>query len=182
MPYTVPGLDADDAKQIAQTLQERLTSLIDLQLTLKHVHWNVVGPNFIAVHELLDEHVEAVRGMTDAVAERIATLGHVPEGTPGAVVRSRTWDDYGLGRATAQEHLAALDLVYAGVIVDHRRAITAFDELDLVSQGLLIGQAEKLELHHWFVRAHLADASGGLPTADATHLREAAEAARAGGA
>ena len=176
--YTAPGLDADAAKQIAETLQERLVSLIDLQLTLKHVHWNVVGPNFIAVHEMLDPQVDAARNMADEVAERIATLGFVPQGTPGVVVRERTWDDYSLGRASTQEHLAALDLVYAGVITDHRRAISVFDDLDLVSQDMLISQVDKLELYHWFVRAHLEGADGSLPTAGVQHEDEAARAAR----
>ena len=60
--YTVPGLDRDKAEQVATQLQGRLNALIDLQLTLKHIHWNVVGPNFIGVHEMLDPQVEAVRG------------------------------------------------------------------------------------------------------------------------
>ena len=174
--YPVPGLDPDAAKRVAEILQERLTSLIDLQLTLKHIHWNVVGPNFIAVHEMLDPQVEAVRNMADEVAERIATLGFVPQGTPGAIVRERTWDDYSLGRATTQEHLAALDVVYSGVIADHRRAIEVFDDLDLVSQDMLIEQTDKLELYQWFARAHLGDASGRLPTAGIEHEADAARA------
>ncbi len=40
--------------------------------------------NFIAVHVMLDPPVDAVRAMTDAVAERIATIGGQPKGTPGA--------------------------------------------------------------------------------------------------
>jgi hypothetical protein len=48
--FTVPGLEAEDAATVAAMLQERLVALTDLSLTLKHVHWNVVGPHFIAVH------------------------------------------------------------------------------------------------------------------------------------
>ena len=83
--YTVPGMEHADADQVIETLQRRLTSLIDLQLTLKHIHWNVVGPTFIGVHEMLDPQVDAVRTMTDDVAERIATMGGEPVGTPGYV-------------------------------------------------------------------------------------------------
>ena len=72
-------------------LQDRLNALNDLALTLKHVHWNVVGPNFIAVHTMLDPQVDAARVMVDATAERIATLGGSPRGTPGALVAQRTW-------------------------------------------------------------------------------------------
>ena len=172
--YTVPGLEAEAAKQVAETLQARLNALIDLQLTLKHIHWNVVGPNFIAVHEMLDPQVDEVRGMADDVAERIATFGYVPQGTPGFVVKDRSWDDYSLGRATTQEHMAALDVVYQGLIADHRDAVRLFDDLDLVSQDLLISQLDRLELFHWFVRAHLEDSAGEIPDA---HTEEGAAAA-----
>lgn len=174
--YTVPGMNAGNADQVIEILEKRMTSLVDLSLTLKHVHWNVVGPNFIAVHEMLDPQVDAVRLMVDAIAERIATLGGVPVGTPGALVDRRDWDDYSLGRALVPEHLAALDIVYNGVNADHRTAIDRLDELDLVSQDMLIAQLAEMELFQWFIRAHLESSGGTLPTADAKTERAAADA------
>ena len=176
--YTVPSLTAEAGAKVAEILQDRLNSLTDLHLTLKHVHWNVVGPHFIAVHEMLDPQVDAVRLMTDATAERIATLGAEPVGTPGALVAARSWEDYHLGRATAIEHLGALDEVYQGVITAHREAAKATEELDDVTNDMLIGHLGDLEQFHWFVRAHLESASGDLSTADATSELWAARAAR----
>ena len=172
--YTVPSLTLDEGAQTAQILQARLHALIDLALTLKHIHWNVIGPHFIAVHEMIDPQVDAVQAMVDETAERIATLGSVPVGTPGAIVASRTWDDYSIGRDTAQSHLAALDLVYDGVIRDARKAIQELDELDLVTQDMLIGQVAELEKFQWFVRAHLESAGGELASGGAHTERQAA--------
>src|SRR3954454_3710515 len=177
--YTVPGMGEAEADKVRGILQERLVSLSDLHLTLKHIHWNVVGENFIAVHEMIDPQVDDVRLFVDAIAERIATLGGEPLGTPGAIVQGRTWDDYSLNRAVTTEHLAALDLVYQGVVADQRKAIDALEELDLVSQDMLIGQAEKLEMFHWFVRAHLEDKGGRLATAGARTEKTAAKQVRA---
>ena len=126
---------------MAAILQDRLNALNDLALTLKHIHWNVVGPNFIAVHTMLDPQVDAVRLMVDDTAERIATLGGSPVGTPGALVASRSWDDYSLGRDDALAHLGALDLVYAGVIESQRKAIETTEELDPVTEDMLIGHS-----------------------------------------
>src|SRR6204780_2799206 len=131
--FTVAGMSTSDAKKVIGLLQERLNALNDLALTLKHVHWNVTGPNFIAVHTMLDPQVEAVRAMVDETAERIATLGGSPSGTPGALVAQRDWDDYSIGRAGTQEHLGALDVVYAGIIEAHRGAIDTIEELDPVN-------------------------------------------------
>ncbi len=110
--FTIPGLSDKDGRKIADLLQKQLSTYNDLHLTLKHVHWNVVGPNFIGVHEMIDPQVELVRGFADDVAERIAALGSSPQGTPGAILKDRVWDDYSVGRDTVQAHLAALDLVY----------------------------------------------------------------------
>ncbi len=162
--WSVPGLDDAAAEKVRTHLQERLVALIDLQLTLKHIHWNVVGPNFIGVHEMLDPHTVTIRAMTDEVAERIATLGGEPVGTPGHVASTRTWDEYDIKRADVQTHLKALDKVYDGVIGDHRKVLEELDDVDLVSQDMIIGQTDKLELYQWFVRAHLESADGTLPS------------------
>ncbi|MBD8077802.1 Dps family protein [Cellulosimicrobium arenosum] len=175
--YTVPSLTPEEGAKVAAILQERLHALNDLQLTLKHIHWNVVGPHFIAVHEMIDPQVDAVREMVDAIAERIATLGVSPKGTPGAIVSGRSWDDYDLGRASTIAHLGALDEVYVGVITAHREAATATESLDTVTNDLLIGHLHDLELFHWFVRAHLESSGGSLSTGGASTETGAAAAA-----
>src|ERR1700689_3546322 len=131
--YTVPGMKSDDADKAVTILQDRLNSFNDLALTLKHVHWNVVGPNFIRDHTMMDPQVEAVRAMVDEPAEPIAPLGGSPVGTPGALVAQRDWDDYSIGRADTQQHLAALDVVYTGIIEAQREAIENTEELDHVT-------------------------------------------------
>mgnify|MGYP001551456005 FL=1 len=176
--FTIPGLTEEQGRQVADLLQKQLSTYNDLHLTLKHVHWNVVGPNFIGVHEMIDPQVELVRGYADDVAERIATLGQSPQGTPGAIIKDRTWDDYSVGRDTVQAHLAALDLVYDGVIEDVRKGIATTEDLDPVTQDLLIGQAAELEKFQWFVRAHLENAGGALTHEGASTEKQAASAAR----
>lgn len=177
LPYTVPGLAEDEAASVVSLLQGRLNALNDLALTLKHIHWNVVGPTFIGVHTMLDPQVDAVRLMVDAIAERIAALGGSPVGTPGALVAERSWDDYSIGRADAQEHLAALDVVYTGVLEQMREAIEATEEPDPVTQDLLIGQCGQLEQFQWFVRAHLERSGGRLAHAGTRTEKAAAQAA-----
>ncbi len=178
--YGVPGMSVEDSTTVATILQDRLHALNDLALTLKHVHWNVVGTHFIGIHEMLDPQVKTVRKMVDTVAERIATLGQSPVGTPGALVEARSWDDYSIGRAGAIEHLGALELVYTGVITDHRTAIEATDALDPITNDMLIGQSTDLEQFQWFIRAHLENSAGELSTRGAEHESDAAELAEAG--
>jgi starvation-inducible DNA-binding protein len=177
VPYTLPGMSQEEGEKVAGLLQQRLSALIDMQLTLKHIHWNVVGPTFIGVHEMLDPQYAAVSVMVDDLAERIAALGSEAMGTPGFVAKNRTWDDYSLNRAGVMEHLGGLDLVYSGVIKDHRRVMKELEELDPVSQDLIIGQLGELEKFHWFVRAHLENDAGDLATQGNKHIAGAAAAA-----
>ena len=159
--YTVPGMSDADAERVITLLQDRLHAANDLHLTLKHVHWNVVGPHFFA----------------DDLAERIATMGGSPKGTPGSIVDNRTWDEYSLGRGTTQEHLGALDLVYQGVISSYREGIKELGDLDPVTEDMFISQTDKLELFHWFIRAHLEDKGGSLSTEGASSEKDAAQSA-----
>ncbi|MGX1274132.1 Dps family protein [Streptomyces phaeoluteigriseus] len=172
--YTVPGIERETAGRLIGALRLRLHALNDLHLTLKHVHWNVVGPHFIAVHEMIDPQVDRVREMADDVAERIAALGGVAQGTPGALVEERKWEDYSIGRDDAIAHLGALDLVYTGLIEGIRGSIKEVGELDPATEDLLIEQLRDLEQFQWFVRAHLESANGTLATAGAGTEREAA--------
>ncbi len=179
--FAPAGMSTSDAATVTNILQERLADLIDLSLTLKHVHWNVNGPGFIAIHKLMDEQTDAIRDMVDAVAERITTMGGVAAGLIGEVARMRSQNsDYALGRAPVSAHLGALDKTYSRVCANHREAAAEIGEVDLVSQDLLVGQTAELDLNHWFVRAHLEDTSGHLVTEGIEdELDAAVEAAQA---
>ncbi|EUA44046.1 DNA protection during starvation protein [Mycobacterium xenopi 4042] len=83
-----------------------------------------------------------------------------------------------MGRDTVQAHLAALDLVYTGVIEDVRKGIDETEELDRVTQDILIDQAAELEKFQWFVRAHLENAGGKLAHEGSATERDAASTAR----
>ena len=176
--FTLPGLTKKKSDEIIKILQVRLSSYNDLHLTLKHAHWNVVGAHFIGVHEMIDPQVELVRGYADAVAERIAAMGASPGGRVSDIERARTWDDYAIERDTVGAHLGALDKVYDGVISSNRKAIEELDDLDLVTQDLIIGQTGELEKFQWFVRAHLESFAGELKDAGTATEKDAAAKTR----
>jgi starvation-inducible DNA-binding protein len=176
--YAPAGIETGDAEKVATILQERLATLVDLSLILKHVHWNVIGPGFIAVHEMMDAQTDQTRDMVDEVAERISTLGGVPAGLAQQVVDMRATDEqYALGRAPVMAHLGALDKVYENVGAAHRSAIEQVSNIDPISEDLLVSQARRLELNHWFIRAHVSDTDGRLTTEGSVDQLDAATAA-----
>ena len=127
---------------------------------------------------MIDPQVELVRGYADEVAGRIATLGASPKGTPSAIVGDRSGDDYSLGRDTVSAHLAALNLVYTGVITSLRSSIERAGEVDPVTEDRLVSQVGQLEQFQWFIRAHLENAGGTLVHEGTSTEAEAARSAR----
>ena len=130
----------DDAVKVIDRLQDRLVALIDLQLTLKHIHWNVVGPE---LHRRPRDARPAGRRRapwSTTTAERIAALGGAPNGLPGNLVSPHV-GRLRLGRAMTLAHLGALDLVYDGIIGSHRELIDELEDLDQVTQDMVIEQS-----------------------------------------
>ena len=48
LAFVVPGLDEATSEKAIAILQNRLSQEQEAALVLKHAHWNVTGPNFIA--------------------------------------------------------------------------------------------------------------------------------------
>jgi starvation-inducible DNA-binding protein len=65
----------------------RLADCKDLQTQVQQAHWNVKGPNFIALRELFDKINDAVEEYVDEIAERAVQLGGVAEGTARMVAK-----------------------------------------------------------------------------------------------
>ncbi|NMM94761.1 Dps family protein [Bifidobacterium oedipodis] len=157
LAFVVPGLDEAASEKAIAILQNRLSQEQEAALVLKHAHWNVTGPNFIAVHEMLDPEVESVLAQADETAERIATLGGTPDGRADAITRNRTWKTFDLeGRQSTEEYLKALIEYYDSFIADDRKAIAELDDLDLVSSNIMQDHVAQLEKFQWFMRSHLA--------------------------
>src|SRR5262249_28886732 len=99
--------------KVAVLLNARLADCIDLQTQAKQAHWNVKGPNFIALHELFDKINEEVEDYVDDIAERVVQLGGVAEGTARMAARKSTLSEYPANTIDGRGHVEALSSALA---------------------------------------------------------------------
>jgi starvation-inducible DNA-binding protein len=141
---------------VASRLQPLLVDLLDLSLTGKQLHWTVVGPQFRALHEQLDEVVAQYRTWSDQVAERMTSVGVVPDGRVQRVAGDSPADPapegWVEGRAVVRELATRIEAVARRT----RAALDGLGEHDLVSEGLLTEILEGLEMQLWMVSAQEA--------------------------
>src|ERR1700756_2721108 len=94
--------------EVAELLNARLADAIDLGAQSKYAHWNVKGPNFIALHELFDKVAESVEEHIDTIAERVTALGGTARGTITAVARGTSLKPYPEDTVEGLAHVEAL--------------------------------------------------------------------------
>jgi starvation-inducible DNA-binding protein len=143
------GLAGVNGTAVGKELQDTLVELTDLALRGKQAHWNVVGPHFTSVHEQLDVVIAAVRLASDEVAERAVALGYAPDGRAATVAKSTPLPEFPAGQVTVGEVIEHITDALAAVCGHLRERVERLQELDLVSQDLLIGHLATLEKHHW---------------------------------
>jgi starvation-inducible DNA-binding protein len=144
--------------EIIPLLNQRLADCIDLQTQCKQAHWNVKGPQFIALHKLFDEINEDVEEYVDLLAERIVQLGGIAEGTVGAVAKRTSLIDYPLTLTTGDEHVAALSDALGEFGRTARIAIEEMTELnDADTADILTEISRGTDKWLWFVEAHQQD-------------------------
>src|SRR5580704_3956059 len=90
---------------VIELLNTRLADAIDLQTQTKQAHWNVKGPNFIALHELFDKIKEEEEDYVDDIAERVVQLGGVAEGTARAAAKRSSLSDYPSHAVDGRSHV-----------------------------------------------------------------------------
>ncbi|MGA7689209.1 MAG: DNA starvation/stationary phase protection protein [Jiangellales bacterium] len=149
-------LSADATKVAGEALQATLVDLIDLSLLGKQAHWNVVGPLFKTVHEHLDEVVDTARQYSDEVAERAVALGVNPDGTAGTVANESPLSPLGATWVPTGDAVAAMVAALDTITSRLRERIAVLDEVDLVSQDLIIEVTDAIEAHRWMFAAQLA--------------------------
>src|ERR1700687_2420823 len=111
-------------------LNARLADSIDLQTQVKQAHWNVKGPDFIALHKLFDEIAEDVEEYVDLIAERAVQLGGTAEGTARTAAKNSSLPEYPHGIGAGRQHVEGLSSVLATYGKQVRAAIKSTDQLD----------------------------------------------------
>jgi starvation-inducible DNA-binding protein len=161
MNPTKNDLSQSTRAKVAALLNARLADAIDLQLQCKQAHWNVKGPQFIALHELFDQTHGVALESVDLLAERAVQLGGVALGTVQAVTAGTTLKPYPIDIADGRAHLQALSSALAEF---GSRARAAIDECsgvgDQDSADVFTEISRGVDKQLWFVEAHLHGETG----------------------
>ena len=137
-------------------LNARLADAIDLMHQAKQAHWNVKGSNFIALHKLFDEIVDAAEEYMDLLAERVVQLGGTAEGTIQMAAQRSALKEYPLQMSAERDHVAALSSALAAFGKSVRQAIDQSDELgDRDTADIFTEISRGTDKYLWFVEAHL---------------------------
>ncbi len=142
--------------EVIKLLNVTLASTTDLYAQLKHAHWNVKGPEFIALHKLFDELAALMEEQVDIVAERITSLGGTALGTMQSAVHNTVLNAYPLDLFSARDHLEKLTDNFAILCALSRRNIKDAENLDDLATGdMYIALTRMCDKSLWFLEAHL---------------------------
>jgi len=143
-------------RQVCTELNALLADAGDLTMQAKQAHWNVRGPNFIALHRLFDEVYEHAAAWTDTIAERITALGGQAIGTVQAAAEHTRLSPYPLDLVDERAHVERLSMSIAAFGENVRDLIQRFTKLeDLGSADVCTEISRAVDNDLWFVEAHL---------------------------
>lgn len=156
MHATKIDIPAETREQLIRLLNERLADLIDLRRQAKQAHWNVRGPNFLSLHQHFDDLAATLAEHIDDVAERIAALGGIAEGTLAAVAKRTTLAACSVESISEYSQLDVISTSLATVGRSMRSAIDRAENLaDVNTADLITGVSSDLDKQLWLLEAHI---------------------------
>ncbi len=151
-------LKSNTKKVSIELLNARLADAIDLALVTKQAHWNLKGPQFIAIHELLDVFRANLDVHIDTMAERAVQLGGMAQGTTQTVAEKTTLKPYPTTISKTKDHLAELIERYGALANSVRAAIDESDEAgDADAADIFTAFSRDLDKNLWFLEAHVQE-------------------------
>ncbi|HET7882701.1 MAG TPA: DNA starvation/stationary phase protection protein Dps [Acetobacteraceae bacterium] len=158
MHKTVNDLNANAKNTAIELLNARVAEGIDLGLLTKQAHWNLKGPQFIAVHEMLDGFRTQLDGHVDTMAERVVQLGGTALGTTQAVAQHSSIPAYPTDIYAIKDHLAALIERYGKVANTLRKNIDEAAEAgDADTADIFTAASRDVDKALWFLEAHVQE-------------------------
>jgi starvation-inducible DNA-binding protein len=151
------GLNDHERTGSIGLLNVALSNAYLLLIKTKKYHWDVVGPQFMTLHKLWEEHYQLLSLSVDESAERIRMLGGYPIGTAaGFLAYSTLVEDPG-------DILSATAMV-TRLVNDHEEIIRSLrvaiekctdDFHDAGNADFLTGQMEQHESMAWMLRSFI---------------------------
>lgn len=141
--------------EVIALLQARLADSIDLMMQAKQAHWNLKGPHFFSLHGVFDKVYSDTGTYVDLIAERIAQLGGVAQGTIRAAAKASCLPEYPLDISSGHKHVAELAhaIAFYGEMI--RKAIECCtDHGDAGTADLFTQVSRGTDTNLWFVEAH----------------------------
>ena len=136
-------------------LNARVADTIDLALATKQAHWNLRGPQFIAVHLMLDTLRSDLDGYVDTMAERATALGGVALGTVQTTAKASTLTAYPTNIHAIPDHLKALAERVGAVGNAVRKNIDEADEAgDATTADVFTEVSRGLDKWLWMIESH----------------------------
>lgn len=158
MHETKNDLKSNTRKTSIEILNARLAEAIDLALITKQAHWNLKGPQFIAVHEMIDGFRKDLDDHVDTIAERAVQLGGTAFGTSQDVSRTSKLEPYPTDIYKIKDHIEALIDRYAAAAKSARAAIDESDEAgDADTADIFTAYSRTLDKSLWFLEAHVQE-------------------------
>jgi len=152
------GITTENTAKIAQSLNRLLADEHVLYVKTRNAHWNVEGPDFLAIHRFFEEQYKQLEEIIDDVAERIRTIGHYAEATLAGFLRETHLSEESRDKNDSAGFIKALLEDQETIIFHVRETIEQYDEKwkDAGTTDFLTGLLETHEKMAWMLRAHLA--------------------------
>jgi starvation-inducible DNA-binding protein len=149
-------MEAKTRQQLVELLNAQLADTFDMFSQMKQAHWNVKGPQFIALHELFDEIAAGLLAHIDTIAERATALGGLAMGTVRMAAEASRLPAYPAEVVDSLETVAVVSDRMAELAASTRSAADQAEKLeDMDTNDLFIEVSRDLDKWLWFLEAHL---------------------------
>jgi len=135
-------------------LKQQVANYGVLFVKLHNYHWYIKGPDFLTLHEKLEELYTWVSEQYDVVAERLLMNNGTPSATLKEYLEQTTLEEAKSG-LSADEMIDSVIKDFQQVRKEMLDAIEHLEAQDVTVEDDLLGQAKEIEKQIWMLRATL---------------------------